>query len=486
MERAARHSAFVIGAFVVTSVLNYVFGVGLSWFLEPSHYGVLGVAQALLLLLALVVSAGFSWTANHDVAAMGVDQRTRLRFRTSWLSNVVLGALLATALYAVYRLGFLDLGPAYRLVVPLVGLTTVILAARAVVNGAAQGLYRFGPVAFNQVLEVVVKFAAGLGLVALGWGVAGVMAAFALGAATALAHSLWVVRPGRLWQGSGWIDGRVFGDTAPLFIGMLGPALMLNLDILGLKLLSPPALGDELAGYYQAAVILARVPIFTARSLTMVVFSYVAGARNQPGAPDYARAALRLWQRILLPAGLALALVPQAALSLFFPATYLAAAPSLRVAAFGGILLSLVTLLAGIAQADGRRKAAAAAAAAATVVQVATLIWLVPVWGPLGAAASLITAGVVALVGLAPLFVPRRRPSPAVWSKQLWPLLALVVPLLALPDDTRWLALLKFAVSGLAYLLALISVQAPSGAGTPARPAAGRWLNRVVHVLVGR
>ncbi|HSM57323.1 MAG TPA: hypothetical protein VK879_14320, partial [Candidatus Sulfomarinibacteraceae bacterium] len=95
MERAARHSALVIGAFLATSVLNYIFGVGLSWFLEPAQYGVLGVAQSLLLLAALVVSAGFSWTANRDVAAAGVNANTRTRFRTAWLANVGLGVLVA-------------------------------------------------------------------------------------------------------------------------------------------------------------------------------------------------------------------------------------------------------------------------------------------------------------------------------------------------------------------------------------------------------
>ena len=44
MERAARHSVFVIAAFLATSVLNYALGVGLSWFLTPATFGVLGVA----------------------------------------------------------------------------------------------------------------------------------------------------------------------------------------------------------------------------------------------------------------------------------------------------------------------------------------------------------------------------------------------------------------------------------------------------------
>lgn len=502
MEKAARHSVLVIGAFVVTSLLNYVFSVGLSWFLEPALYGVLGVAQALLLLSALVVSAGFSWTANYDVAK-GVNDGTRTRFRTAWLANLALGALLASGLQLAYRLDVLDLGPAYAPVIPLVGVTTFLLAARAVVNGAAQGLYRFGGVAANQVLEVGVKFAAGLALVAAGWGVSGVMAAFALGALLALAHSLWVVRGARLWRGTGWFDARVLTLTGPLFVGMLGPALMLNLDILGLRLLAPPGRGDELAGFYQAAVILPRIPVFTARSLLTVLFSYAAGAatgatkragqgNSQTRKEDYGQAALRLWQRLLLPAGLALALAPEAALRIFFPEAYLAAAGSLRVAAVGGLLLSLVTLLAGVAQAGGQRRAPALAAAAGAGVQMVVLAWLVPRWGPMAAATSLVAAGITSLLvllawGAWPISKARarvqRRLAPRALFEALAPYALLAFPLLLLPGATRSGALLQYVLAGVVYLAALFAQRRGRKQVETSTPR--RLFHDVVTLLIG-
>lgn len=496
MERVVQDSAYVVGAFFVSALLNYAFGVGLSWLLEPAAYGMLGVAQALLLLLALVVSAGFSWTANHDVAR-GVDDRTRIRFRTSWLSNLALGATLALALQAAYNLHILDLGPAYQTVIPIVGLTTFILAARAVINGAAQGLYRFGAVATNQVLEVAVKVIAGLLLVAAGWGVAGVMAGFAVGALLALAHSFWVVRPARFWQGSGWFDARVLRLTAPLFVGMLGPALMLNLDILGLRLLAPAGRGDQLAALYQAAVILPRIPVFTARALLAVLFSYASSAAGMAPSDDahpadYARAALRLWQRLLLPAGLALAMAPEAALTIFFPPTYLPAAGALRVAAIGGLLLSLVTLLAGVAQATGQRKIPAVAAGMGAAAQILTLLWLAPQWGPLGAATSLAVAGAVSLLILAvwgawPVSLKgidlAAALQPGRLLRPLLPLLLLALPLLFLPGDTRSGGLLQFLLAGLAYALALFYVRpAPRERGAT---GVRRLFHHAIYLLVG-
>ncbi len=416
-----RDGALMIAAFFGMAVLNYAFSVALGWLLPPEQFGQVGVAQSLLLLTALVVGSGFTWTAAYDVAALGITDETRRRFRVAWAANTVLGLLLAGGLWAAYALGWLPLGPAYRAVVPLVGLTTILLAARSVVNGAARGLYRFGPVALNLAGEVAVKVGAGLALVAIGAGVVGVMAGFAAGAAAALLHSLWIVRPARLWRGQRWLDRRVVTATAPFFVGVLGPALMLNLDVLGLKLLAPAGQGDELAGLYQAAVILARTPVFIAQSLALVLFSYAAGTIRENGqlpsfAPHtpgraYVRTAVRAWAGLLLPAGLALVLAPRAVLALFFPAHYQMAASALRVAAGGGVLLALVTLLNGVSQAAGDRRRPAVAAGLAVIVQVGILVWLVPDWGILGAALSLLAAGSVALLGLLPTFASLFRPS---------------------------------------------------------------------------
>jgi O-antigen/teichoic acid export membrane protein len=270
---------------------------------------------------------------------------------------------------------------------------------------------------------VLVKLLIGLWLASLGAGAAGVMAGFAAGAGLSLLHSLWVVRRARLFQNSAklleWRDSNVAADTLPLFAGMLGVALMLNLDVLGLKLFSPGGSGDELAGFYQAAVILARTPVFLAQALTLVLFSYVAASERagetagspvgEPGDPApetttrrYLRLAFKSWGRLLLPGGLALALAPQAALRLFFPARYQQGELVLQVAALGGVLLALVTLLSGVLQAAGKRRAAAVSSGLAVSAQLLVLAWMVPGWGSLAAALSLLAAGLVALATLLP------------------------------------------------------------------------------------
>jgi O-antigen/teichoic acid export membrane protein len=484
VAQATQQSAIVIAAYLATLVLNYVFGVALSWFFSPAEFGVLGVAQALLLLLALVVSSGFAWTAHYDVAASGVNDSSRRRFRGALLANTLLGAALAAGLWLAYQSGWLPLGSPYQAIVPLVGLTTILLAARAVVNGVVRGLYHYGPLGLNLAGEVVVKVGAGLLLAALGAGVAGVMAGFALGATAALLHSLWVVRPAHLWRGKGWYEGGLVKATVPLFIGMLGSAIILNLDVLGLKLLAPPGVADQQAGVYQAAVILARTPVFIAQALVLVLFSHVAGAYETNGeAAGYWQAAVRAWTRLLLPIAVALAVAPQAALQLFFSEDYHAAEEALRVAALGSGLLALVTLLSGVALAGEDRRGPATAAAVGVTVQVVVLVLAVPLYGPLGAALSLLAASgaalVILLLALRRPMSDARRGNSAAWKvivglvRTVLPLLAMALPLWLLPNGDRVTAGLKLGVAGVAYAAALIALRSPALLHLEARREAG-------------
>ncbi|HYN88902.1 MAG TPA: polysaccharide biosynthesis C-terminal domain-containing protein, partial [Ardenticatenaceae bacterium] len=164
----------------------------------------------------------------------------------------------------------------------------------------------------------------------------------------------------------------------------------------------------------------------------------------------------------------------------------------LRAAAVGAALLALVTLMGGVAQAAGQRRAPAIASAVALAAQLAVLVWSVPRWGTLGAALSLVAAGVIALALLAPVAIlPFLRGEtaqafiPGLLQAAI-PLAALAVPLLLLPDGGRAAAFVKLAVGSLAYVLALLGVRRPWVREVRARatPPTGQRLVRFMHILI--
>jgi len=504
MDRASKHSAIFVAAYIATAVINYAFGVTLSWFFDIRQFGILGVAQSLLLLVALTVGSGFTWTAAHDFASYGLTDTTRRRFRMGLISNALLAVLLSISLWVGFKAGWIPLGKSYSVVVPLIGITTILLSIRGVLNGAARGLYHFTPVSINLVGEVVIKAAFGLIFVYLGLGVTGVMLGFVIGAGLSLVHSLLIVRPAKLWQGKGWFDSQVLVDTMPLFVGLVGIALLMNLDVLGLKILAPIASSDAQAGIYQAAAILARTPVYIAQALTLVLFSYAASATRKNGLHQeeteidhrqaYIRTALKTWLRLIFPATLIFFLAPRQVLDLFFPAEYQTAAVVLRITAVGGGLLALATLLTGVFQALGERKIPARAAGIAALIQILVLVWLVPGYGAVGAALSLVTAGLSALLRMLPLLLPvlkemvvSKRAGPGKFSgwiiTNILPHLSLTAVLLVFPKDRFEMTVIMFGLAGLIYLGVMGILRSKSDDSN--KRSAVQAINHFVQVLLG-
>ena len=494
MSNENKHGAILIAAFVANSILNYGFSVMLSWYLNPAEFGMLGVAQSLLLLSGMAVGSGFAWTTAHDIALSGVCEESRQSFRSSWVANTSLGVFLAGAFWVMYTSRFFPFGPNYFLIILFVGLTTVLLAIRSVFTGALRGLFRFGSLSVNLVIEVVIKIGVGLALVVGGFGVPGVLIGFACGTLAALLHCLWMLKSERLWSWGGRFDRRVIWMTIPFFLGMVGPSLIMNLDILGLKLFAPASLADQMAGLYQGAAILARTPVFIAQALGMVFFSYALGRYAREGrweVFDHLSAAMRAWLRLLLPIALGLILAPQAALTIFYPASYHQMSGTLQLAAAGGALLALAVLFTGILQATEDRFRPALVTTIAVMVQITVLVIALPQGGIITAALSLFAGGLVAVIGLMPSVYRLSKPSlpkPGI-SRLLhlarigFPYACLAIPLLVLPDGGRAAQFLKFLIAGCGYCLALLLIH-PVRSDIPDRPVK-RQIMQLVNVLLG-
>jgi O-antigen/teichoic acid export membrane protein len=72
-------------------------------------------------------------------------------------------------------------------------------------------------------------------------------------------------------------------------------------------------------------------------------------------------------------------------------------------------------LLIGVLQAGGEKRYTVVSALSAILIQVVVLIWLVPHWGAVGAAISMLGAGITALLILIPAFIGK--------DSKRWPVL---------------------------------------------------------------
>ena len=251
----------LVGAFVATSLLNYGFALGGGWLLSPGDFGVLAIAQTMVLMGGVVLEAGFPWALARVLAdSPTLVGAARGVILSSLAGNLVLGCLMGAAVVTLFALGPLTNVLESFTNALLIALSLPLIAIITTGRGAAQGRGRFASVALIQVTEIGAKCVSGLSLLVAGLGLAGAVSGFTIGAATAAA-----VAARQLTEGFNPSKGaaRIMPPVraaAPILGCLLGIVLLMNLDLVILKLFSGTE--RELAGRYQAARVLANAPFF--------------------------------------------------------------------------------------------------------------------------------------------------------------------------------------------------------------------------------
>jgi GT2 family glycosyltransferase/O-antigen/teichoic acid export membrane protein len=497
--KAARGSVALIGSFLVMAVLNYGFAILMSWILPLEQFGRLGVVQSILLLGATVVNAGFPWALTRYIAQSNAGTGkpdsgvTAGAFRGALAGNVVLGAGIAILLYGVTAAGWLPLHEGYLPLMLLAGITVVVLGAFAVFSAVLQGFLRLEALGVARALEVAVKFAAGVGLVLWTSSAAGAIAGFLVGAVVATLVAAAMLRTLPVWRGRGWGSGAVYANVGPFFTGMFGLTVLVNADIIGLKFLSPPSIAEHLAGQYQAAVTLARIPVFLALALFNAVFPYVA--RHGSGSAEaslYARLSLKYTVLFIVPLGIVFAVIPDAMVRTFFSPAFADSAQPLAVAAIGTGILALIHGLALLLQASGRVYLTAVWLLLGVLLEIAMLVWLVPGLGMIGAALAVLAASLVVLAALSPVALRLYRIQPSVGDSAAYAGALLVAALVLWlgPLGGRLITLATIALSGIAYTIALmlLGLLTPRDVAIASGALGPRWNGQATRLagLVGR
>lgn len=465
---AAQGSVLLIGCFVFTALVNYAFAILMSWLLPVHEFGIVGVAQAVMLLGGTVMSAGFPWALTRHVAALPGEESTRAATRLALIGNVLVGLAFGGVVYGVTARGSGEFGE-YGQVMLLAAATVEMLAISSVFVAALRGVLRFRAAAIVLSIEVVVKLLVSGALVLLGQGAVGAVAGFVAGAAVSALVALVAAGGVPLRAHT---DGRGLGElnssVTPLFVSMCGLAALLYGDTIGVKLFSPAANSDEVAGYYQAAVTLSRIPVFVTIALCGVIFSYLAryrAARNQPLTTYYASSLVRYATLFIIPINLVLMVIPDQVIRTFYSAKYDASAQPLRFAALGAIMLVFVQVFTTMLQTTDSLRWAMIVLPAAVAVEIGALAVLVPLYGAVGAGLAVAVAGAFALCFLAPLAIRVYNLRLSARGKLATPL-TLAVPAAALyllPHGGRVTTVLTVLVAGALYVATLIAVNQLQG-----------------------
>ncbi len=394
----------LVASFASTSLLNYVFGLAAGWLLGPADFGLLAFAQTLVLIGGLILETGIPWSLTREIARAPAHARAGL-VRGAFVANVGLAACLGGVVVLFFVAGPFQAGLEQPSIVLVVCLSLLCIAVSTVARGALQGVERFWAVAAIQVSEVAGKTVAGLALILLGHGVLGALAGFVLGGAAAAGLGVWLTREVLRRQAAGRsLELPRLGAAAPLFGALLAFALLLNVDLLAVKLFASEE--RALAGYYQAGTMLANLPCYLVTSaIVPLLFARLARAGRLESTGEVIGSGFRLIVLLVLPIELLLIAVPGLAVGTLFPASFAPTVELLRPLGLARAALLVVALLSAAFQAVGRGSVPARVLLSVVGLEVLALSVVVSRWHAYGAAVVAVVACSVALLALGTVYV---------------------------------------------------------------------------------
>jgi len=267
------------GSMVLLSGSGFVTGINLAYniavarFLGPTGFG---HATAVYTLLTLISAVTLSF---QIVCAKVVAQQSTLegksavyrRFeRSAWAAGIAVA--LALFVFQTQISNYLNLPTPILVVLLAVGAAFYVpLGSR---RGYIQGAYGFHRLAINLVVEGLARLGGSLLLIALGFGVRGVIAANA--AAVALAYFAAASKLAPRVPSDVRLP-HAFHEALQAIIFFVGQVLINNCDIVLVKHFFPPTE----AGLYAAVALVGRVIFAFSSAVVNSMFPIVAGTREK-------------------------------------------------------------------------------------------------------------------------------------------------------------------------------------------------------------
>lgn len=357
---------------------NYAFNLLLGRQLGPVRFSELNLMVTLVLAFSFAATTLQTSIARFVATADTAGDGQRIR---AWLirslrpATVGVAALVIAASPALARV-FQFESP---LPFALLGLGIPVFIAQAVHRGAIQGQERFVGLAASYQAEMWTRLLAGIGAVAVGWGVAGATGALSL----SFAASWLVVRGSRgRWPRPDRATRRAFvGFAAGTSILLIGEILVSHSDLVIAKIGLDPAA----AGAYAAVSLVGRVAFFATWPVVAVLFP-VAARKHAAGEPtrQLLTGSLFLVGVFAAALGLLTAAAPEAVLGLLFGDEFLGSAqwlwPYVLATGLFAIANTIVSYHLALGRTGGARLILAAGVAqvvtlAALPAATGTLVW---------------------------------------------------------------------------------------------------------------
>lgn len=247
-------SAIMLVAMMLVNIFNFAYNMVMARMLGPAAFGNINAAVTML-LLASCISLAFQLVCAKFVARNHADSSKAAVVHgllgKAWIASLALGAVLFLAQKPVAT--YLNVPSPW-----IVGLLAIGIAAYAplgVKRGAMQGVCAFPRLGANFVLEALIRFFVGAGLVIAGYGVLGAVGAIS---ASVIAACFIPRIPAQLRVKAGTAEPPSYAEAVQAIVFFVGQVIINNIDILLVKHFFP----SDPAGVYAAISQIGRLLYF--------------------------------------------------------------------------------------------------------------------------------------------------------------------------------------------------------------------------------
>ena len=328
----------------------------LARLLGPEKFGIYGIVIGVISLINMVLITGTFQAVSKFVSED--EKYAEAVKRKTFKIQIFLGGSIFVLFFSfsgvIARL-FND--PTLAFYFRISSFTILSYAIYAVFIGYLNGLREFKKQAALDMTYSTFKLLLILGLVTLGFSLTGAITGFAL--ATFVILGIAISKVGFNPTSENFSAKKIISFEFSIMLFALIINLLMHMDLFLLKSLSSPKIANLFAGYYNAALTIARIPYLLIISITFVLFPLVSRStfvKDVVRTKNYINSAIRYSFILLALIATLISANSKAVLSLLYTDKYLPAAFPLSILVFGVLFFALFVISTTIISGSGYPK----------------------------------------------------------------------------------------------------------------------------------
>ncbi|MDD4939900.1 MAG: oligosaccharide flippase family protein [Candidatus Omnitrophica bacterium] len=323
-------------------VTGYIIYVVLTRSLGPGLFGVYSIVIGVASTVSLVLIGGINQTTSKFISEQ-VSLASGIK-NASFRLQLIIGGLAFLAFLACAKLfsrlfNDRDLARYFLIISPMI----LFYSLYGVFVGYANGLKQFKKQCVLEILYSTVKALLIIAFVFMGFSLTGVVWGFVFSTFLALAIAIFIFGIGP--AADKFPVSKIFKFEIWIIAYTAIINLLLNTDLFLLKALSDRSLANVYAGFYNAALTIARIPYLVIVPISYVVFPFISEfthVKDNVKTKKYIRGSFRYCGIFLALSAVLISANAKGIITLLYSQAYAPGAAALSIVIFGVVFLAMI------------------------------------------------------------------------------------------------------------------------------------------------